>query len=143
MRKTLLMALCLISTAAPLMGSNSQLIGKWEIDMSFIDRIVEADESLLDMDPETKEMAVNMLKATFSELKMEFRKDGTMTDPDGKNANWKMRGTSIMLQYDDSEEWIKLPAKIVKGVLYFGPGTLEERMPFVKLDEKREPSKDK
>ncbi len=123
-------------------ASNSQLVGKWQIDITFIDRIIEADESLLEMEPEMRDMAVNMLKASMSELKMEFRKDGTMTDPDGKIAKWKMRGKTIMLLYEGSEEWEQLPAKIVKGVLYFGEGKMDHRMPFVKVVEKEDQKKD-
>lgn len=125
-----------------LFASESQLVGKWKVDMTFIDKIIAADPSFQDMDKEMKEMAINMMKEQF-DLQMEYRKDGTMTDPDGKDANWKMRGKTIMLQYADSDEWIQLPAKIVKGVLYLGEGKLEERMPFVKVVEKKDDKKSK
>ena len=125
-----------------LFASESQLVGKWKVDMTFIDKIIDADPSFQDMDKEMKEMAINMMKEQF-DLQMEYRKDGTMTDPDGKDAKWKMRGKTIMLQYADSDEWIQLPAKIVKGVLYLGEGKLEERMPFVKVVEKKDDKKSK
>lgn len=125
-----------------LFASESQLVGKWKVDMTFIDKIIAADPSFQDMDKEMKEMAINMMKEQF-DLQMEYRKDGTMTDPDGKDAKWKMRGKTIMLQYADSDEWIQLPAKIVKGVLYLGEGKLKERMPFVKVVEKKDDKKSK
>ncbi|MDP6275943.1 MAG: hypothetical protein QGH91_07265 [Candidatus Marinimicrobia bacterium] len=135
--------ICALSVLVTFMfASGSQLVGKWKVDMAFIDKIIAADSSFQDMDKEMQEMAVKMMKEQFN-LQMEYRKDGTMTDPDGKDAKWKMRGKSIMLLYPDSDEWIQLPAKIVKGVLYFGEGKLEERMPFVKVVEKEVDKKSK
>jgi len=128
MNRILLTLICL----SIFLSAQSKPVGEWMIDIKWVDKIIA---SSIDGDPEseTNKMTAKMVRAQFADQTIVFKDDGTMVDPRGGDAQWKMKDEKILAKPEGSEEWIEAPFEVKDGILYVGSGPLEDRMPFKRV----------
>ena len=72
------------------LSAQSNPIGKWTIDIEWVDTIIESSIEG-DPDSETNKMTAKMVRAQFADQSIVFKEDGTMVDPRGGDAQWKIK----------------------------------------------------
>jgi hypothetical protein len=114
------------------LSAQSNPVGKWTIDIEWVDTIIESSIEG-DPDSETNKMTAKMVRAQFADQSIVFKEDGTMVDPRGGDAQWKIKEDKILAKPEGSEEWIEAPFEIKDDILYVGSGPFKNRMPFKKI----------
>ena len=137
MMKRIIFILICLSIFLP---AQSNPVGKWVIDTEWVENVIA---SSIEGDPESEinKMTTKMVRDQFAGQSMEFKENGTMIDPRGGEAKWKKKGKKILAKPSGSDEWIEAPFEIIKGTLYVGTGTLNERMPFKKVKPEKKTRK--